>query len=128
MLVRALKCVLTATFLLAVAVSLSAQQRDFDQIFLSKGAPSRGSISEMGRDDVTLDMSGIGRPFPVNEIVRITFKDEPPELNAARTTCCKRTTTRPSPSSGSSMGTKPIGSSCGRTSIIIRPSVSAASR
>jgi tetratricopeptide (TPR) repeat protein len=84
-LARALKCAVSATFLWSVAVSLSAQQRDFDQIFLSKGAPSRGSISEMGRDDVTLDMSGIGRPFPVNEIVRITFKEEPPELNAART-------------------------------------------
>jgi tetratricopeptide (TPR) repeat protein len=33
---------------------------------------------------VTLDMSGVGRPFAVNEIVRITYADEPTELNNAR--------------------------------------------
>jgi len=72
--------------------SLEPLQAQSDLIFLSKGAPSRGTITEtgMGRDKVILDMSGVSRPFQVNEIVRITFRDEPAELNAARTSVIQR--------------------------------------
>jgi tetratricopeptide (TPR) repeat protein len=59
-------------------------QSSFDQVFMSKGAPSRGLVIEMGRDEVKLDMSGVPRTFDVNEIVRITFREEPSELNPAR--------------------------------------------
>lgn len=56
----------------------------FDQIYQAKGTPSKGNITAMSRDEVTLDMSGVARPFAVNEIVRITYADEPTELNNAR--------------------------------------------
>jgi tetratricopeptide (TPR) repeat protein len=78
--------------LFSLLVSLEPLQAQSDLIFLSKGAPSRGTITEtgMGRDKVILDMSGVSRPFQVNEIVRITFRDEPAELNAARTSVIQR--------------------------------------
>jgi tetratricopeptide (TPR) repeat protein len=56
----------------------------FDQIYQRKGPPSKGNIKAMSRDEVQLDMSGVERPFSVNEIVRITYVDEPSELNNAR--------------------------------------------
>jgi tetratricopeptide (TPR) repeat protein len=86
--------VLVAAVLAAPLVApVLAQQRDFDQVFLSKGAPSRGTIATengMTKDQVTLDMSGVPKKFEVNEIVRITFKEEPAELNAARTAVLQR--------------------------------------
>lgn len=62
----------------------------FDQIYQSKGVPSKGSITEMSKDQVTLEMSGVARPFGVNEIVRITYIDEPTELNNARNAVLQR--------------------------------------
>ena len=67
-------------------------QRDMDQIYLSKGAPARGSIPPDGMihdpttksDKVTIDQSGGPRSIEVNEIVRITFAGEPTELVAGR--------------------------------------------
>src|SRR5687768_3946693 len=59
-------------------------QAQLDQVFLAKGAPSRGTITEMSKEQVTLDMSGVGRPFQVNEIIRITYANEPTELTNAR--------------------------------------------
>jgi len=63
-----------------------------DQVYLAKGAPSRGRIPETGisRDQVTLEAGGGTRQFAVNEIVRITFAEEPNELNAARTAALKK--------------------------------------
>jgi len=87
--------VLQSPFLIALGLvvslsQLARAQRDVDQIFLTKGAPSRGLILEMGRDEVKLDMSGITRTFEVNEIVRIVFRDEPVDLGAARTNVLQR--------------------------------------
>ena len=56
----------------------------FDQIYQRKGAPSKGNVKAMSKDEVTLEMSGVDRPFSTNEIVRITYVDEPTELNNAR--------------------------------------------
>jgi tetratricopeptide (TPR) repeat protein len=44
----------------------------------------------MTKEAVTLDMSGIARPFPVNEIVRVTFIGEPTELGSARNAITQR--------------------------------------
>ena len=73
--------------LVALAAPLPCLAQSVDQIYLSKGAPSRGRIPESGisRDQVTLEASSGARQFPVNEIVRITFAEEPAELNSART-------------------------------------------
>jgi tetratricopeptide (TPR) repeat protein len=65
--------------------ALLAQRED--QVFVAKGAPTRGSIAaEIGMtpDKVTVDTSVISRPIEVKDIARITFKDEPSELNLAR--------------------------------------------
>jgi tetratricopeptide (TPR) repeat protein len=59
-----------------------------DQVFLVKGAPARGSIpaeTGMTRDKVTIETTTGSRQIEVNEITRITFKDEPTDLNAGRT-------------------------------------------
>jgi tetratricopeptide (TPR) repeat protein len=66
------------------AVPSLARAQTTDQVFLVKGMPSKGLVTEMTKDAVTLDMSGVARPFPVNEIVRVTFVDEPSELGNAR--------------------------------------------
>ena len=56
----------------------------FDQVYQRKGAPSKGNVKAMSKDEVTLEMSGVDRPFATNEIVRITYVDEPAGLNNAR--------------------------------------------
>jgi tetratricopeptide (TPR) repeat protein len=65
-------------------VTATASAQTTDQVFVSRGAPQKGVVTEMTKDTVTLDMSGIARPFQVNEIVRVTFVDEPSELGNAR--------------------------------------------
>jgi tetratricopeptide (TPR) repeat protein len=73
---------IAAAFCSAV-MPVAAQQ--LDQVFVAKSAPSRGRISAVGHDEVTLDVMGTPRPFAVQDIVRITYAEEPSELNAART-------------------------------------------
>jgi tetratricopeptide (TPR) repeat protein len=80
-------CLAAGTLLALLAAAQPAlAQREFDQVFMTKGAPSRGLVTDMNRDEVKLDMSGATRTIDVSEIVRITFRDEPSELNVARTT------------------------------------------
>lgn len=59
-------------------------QASLDQVFLSRGALSRGTLAEVGKNEVKLDVNGTPRTFQVNEIARITFANEPSELNSAR--------------------------------------------
>lgn len=56
----------------------------FDQIYQRKGTPSKGNVKAMSKDEVVLEISGVDRPFATNDIVRITYIDEPNELNNAR--------------------------------------------
>jgi len=68
-----------------VPAVLFAQRED--QVFLTKGAPARGNIpaeTGMTPDKVILETNVSPRQIEVSEIVRITFKDEPTELNAGR--------------------------------------------
>jgi len=78
---------------LLIAPAVAFAQRE-DQVFLTKGAPARGSIpaengmtrdKETGMAKVTIDTNVGSRQIEVNEITRITFKDEPNDLNAGRT-------------------------------------------
>jgi len=74
-------CSLPAVLLLG----LHGQSRgQTDRVFGAKAQPTQGIIVEMGRDKVVLDMSGVKRDFPVNEITQISFADEPSDLNSAR--------------------------------------------
>jgi tetratricopeptide (TPR) repeat protein len=61
-----------------------------DQVFLSKGAPNRGEITQMTKDEVTIEVSGVARQLPVNEILRVTFEGEPSELGNARNAVTQR--------------------------------------
>ena len=66
-------------------------QMQMDQVFLARGTPARGRVTEVARDHVTLEASGgATRQISVPEIVRITFAEEPVDLNAARTAILQR--------------------------------------
>jgi tetratricopeptide (TPR) repeat protein len=82
---RSFKTILTAA-VLAGGSAWFAQGQSLDSVFTTKGgAPSKGTVTEaMTRDEVTLDMAGVPRKFPANEISRITYGDEPNELTNAR--------------------------------------------
>ncbi len=71
--------------LLISPAALLAQKED--QVFLAKGTPGRGTIpadTGITRDKVTLETKTGSREIQVNEIVRITFSDEPTDLNTGR--------------------------------------------
>ncbi|HEX5105662.1 MAG TPA: tetratricopeptide repeat protein [Pirellulaceae bacterium] len=73
-----------SALLFALSGGFDAAFGQFDQVYQRQGVPSKGNISAMSKDEVTLDMSGVARNFAVNEIARITYADEPNELNNAR--------------------------------------------
>jgi tetratricopeptide (TPR) repeat protein len=85
MLFRSLK-VLTAAAVLVAGPAWFAQAQSLDSVYSTKGgAPSKGTVTEaMTRDQVTLDMAGVPRQFPVNEIARIIYGDEDNSLTNAR--------------------------------------------
>jgi len=75
-----------AAVLLLLAPTVSFAQRE-DQVFVAKNAPTRGNIAAEGgmtRDKVTVDTAVNSRQIEVSEITRITFRDEPSELNLGR--------------------------------------------
>jgi tetratricopeptide (TPR) repeat protein len=78
------KKVLSLSVLACLAGAVSPLFGQFDQVYLAKGAPNKGAITATTKDAVTMDMAGVARPFQVNEITRVTFADEPAELNNAR--------------------------------------------
>lgn len=55
-----------------------------DQIYLLRGAPLVGRITDMSPDAVTIDVRGSARSIPVKEIRRIGLAEDPPELRRAR--------------------------------------------
>jgi tetratricopeptide (TPR) repeat protein len=61
----------------------SGQMRD-DQVFRAKGTPTRGRVSEVSRDAVTVEVAGNKQPVSVNEIVRVAFAEDPSDLSTAR--------------------------------------------
>lgn len=80
-----LRYLLLISILLAGGLPRAAlAQAPLDQVFLSRGALSRGTLSEVGKNEVKLEVGGTPRTFQVNEIARITFANEPSELNSAR--------------------------------------------
>jgi tetratricopeptide (TPR) repeat protein len=89
-----LVCTLGAALVAAalVAPNEAVAQRSLDQVFLTKGAPARGDIPDNGmtRDKVTLETTGNSREIEIKDIVRITFKDEPAEVNSARTSVLQK--------------------------------------
>ncbi|MDX1946313.1 MAG: hypothetical protein SFU86_13010 [Pirellulaceae bacterium] len=68
-----------------LACAASPAYGQLDKVFSNKGGqPVQGTVTAITKDVVTVDMGGVPRQFQVNEIARITFADEPNELNNAR--------------------------------------------
>lgn len=82
-----LKVLVVAVSAIFCAPLPSWGQSAVDQVYAAKGAPARGRIPEAGisREQVTLEASSGTRQIPANEIVRITFAEEPGDLNSGRT-------------------------------------------
>ncbi len=56
-----------------------------DAVFLKKsGTPTRGLISAVSRDNVTIQITGSSRTIEVKDILKVRFDAEPPELSTAR--------------------------------------------
>lgn len=82
---RTCRCLaLGVAFLFAAAPpSLGWAQSD-DQIYTEGGAPTRGTITAMTPNEVTIETSAGQRRMAVNEIRKIHFAGEPGELRSAR--------------------------------------------
>ncbi|WP_425617968.1 hypothetical protein NA78x_001660 [Anatilimnocola sp. NA78] len=71
--------------ILGSCYTLAAQAQSLDAVYSNKaGVPSKGTITAVTKDEVTLDMAGVARPFPTNEVTRVIYADEPNELTNAR--------------------------------------------
>ena len=76
----------TALFLMMGILWTTVCLAQNDQVFLKKtGAPTRGLITAVGRDKVTIQTTGITREIEVKDILKVTFDEEPSELTTART-------------------------------------------
>jgi tetratricopeptide (TPR) repeat protein len=69
----------------ALVLSPSAQAQDIVYT-LSKKSGNRGTIAPDGMTaaEVTIDMAGVAKKFPANEIIKIAFAEDPSELISAR--------------------------------------------
>jgi tetratricopeptide (TPR) repeat protein len=75
---------LLVTVLLGLPWPASAAAQQFDSVVGERGAPTFGTITEITRVQITMETNQGKKLFPVNEIQKITFKDEPRELRNAR--------------------------------------------
>jgi TolA-binding protein len=74
-----------ATAAAMVLPGVAMAQNQFDQVFIKgQPAPTRGLITGMTKDEVTLDSAGATRTLAVNDIQRIVYSDENSELSNAR--------------------------------------------
>ena len=75
----------TAVAFAAVVLSPSAQAQDIIYT-LTKKAGNRGNIPPDGMTaaEVSIDMAGVVRKFPANEIIKIAYAEDPSELVSAR--------------------------------------------
>lgn len=69
---------------LFVATPQAAAQDAFDAVYGESGIPTRGLILEISSDEVVIEVNRTKNTIPVNQIQKVTFADEPPELSRAR--------------------------------------------
>jgi tetratricopeptide (TPR) repeat protein len=69
---------------IAGLIGTAPAHAQLDKVFGPKGVPVSGTIIEVAPDKVVVDVGGSNREFPVNEIVRVVYGDEPSELGRAR--------------------------------------------
>jgi tetratricopeptide (TPR) repeat protein len=76
---------LFALTLLAIgSLTPKAAAQGQDQVYPHRGSPTSGVIMEVSNTEIVLDVRGTQRTIPVNEIKRVTFGDDTPELRRAR--------------------------------------------
>jgi tetratricopeptide (TPR) repeat protein len=63
--------------------ALPVSHAQMDAVTVNKKI-NRGALTDMSPTEVTLDMAGVARKFPVNEITKVAFGNEPTDLTAAR--------------------------------------------
>ena len=67
-----------------LAMPLAAQGQQSDSVVGDRRVPTFGTITEITRVQITIDTPQGKKLFPVNEVQKVTFKDEPRELRNAR--------------------------------------------
>lgn len=55
-----------------------------DRIVANKGVPIQGTITAMSPTELTIDVGGTSRTFQVNDIAKVSFAEETPELVKAK--------------------------------------------
>ena len=78
---------LLTTACLALGLMLWAAttaQAQFDKVFGPKGTPESGTVVKMNKQEVGIDVGGRVVTFPVKDVRKITYADDPPELSNAR--------------------------------------------
>lgn len=73
-----------AVVALFAALAPSTAWAQLDKVYNAKGVPTEGTITAMSPEKVTLDKAGSPLEFNVNEIQKIAYGDDPPELQKAR--------------------------------------------
>jgi tetratricopeptide (TPR) repeat protein len=73
-----------ALWCLLAALAPSMARAQNDQIFGRGGTPTRGMISKVSPNQVTIQATGASMDFDTKDILRVTFGDEPGELRTAR--------------------------------------------
>ncbi len=76
-------------WMLVLAMTLTwglaaAQAQQFDSVLGSRGTPTYGEITSMSPTEITISTNAGNKQFAVNDIQRVTFKNEPRELRIAR--------------------------------------------
>lgn len=73
-----------AALWLHVTSGMLLAQAGLDKVFAVKGGIANGTVTDMSATEITLTVSGNDRNISINDIARISFADEPSELNQAR--------------------------------------------
>jgi tetratricopeptide (TPR) repeat protein len=81
---RTARASLLCTLVLGLSGPAWLHAQQFDSVFGERGAPTFGTITEITRVQITMDTPQGKKLFPVNEIQKVTFKDEPRELRYSR--------------------------------------------
>ncbi len=77
---------LIATALVALSAASAWAQGSFDVVVTYEGAPKRGTIKEMSKDAVGLEVSGgIITQVPLNNVRQVVFADAPAQMRSAQT-------------------------------------------
>ncbi|MFT5528122.1 MAG: tetratricopeptide (TPR) repeat protein [Pirellulaceae bacterium] len=79
-----MKKVLGLVAVLCLFTAPAVRAQTVDQVFGAGGLPTRGVIESVSSTEVVIKSNNVARKFPVNEILKITFADDPTDLRTAR--------------------------------------------